>query len=185
MTSCHTRHFLFSLSTSSCPSPPCPPLCPPPLRLVTQTALSTACKQGLSRLQILEGTSCCQCHFAFRCSYSIVFVIDMVHLSRTSMRRDGFHFLLTLICPSRQSFMQAFLTRRTNLRTGTDLADFPSKLLTSLTRYTLEETATHESVMRMVPTFKDVVTTLNGDPTQLEAFIAFVSTRIYAHICVS
>lgn len=43
---------------------------------------------------------------------------------------------------------------------------------------------THEDVMKMVPTFKDVVTTLSKDPAQLEVFIAYVSTRIYAHICM-
>lgn len=42
----------------------------------------------------------------------------------------------------------------------------------------------HEAVMKLVPTFKDVVTTLSQDPVQLEAFIAQVSMRIYAHICM-
>ena len=41
---------------------------------------------------------------------------------------------------------------------------------------------THEHVMKMVPAFKDVVATLSKDPAQLEAFVAYVSTRIYAVI---
>jgi len=40
----------------------------------------------------------------------------------------------------------------------------------------------HEKVMKMVPTFKDMITTLSKDPVQLKAFIAYVGTsmRIYA-----
>lgn len=38
----------------------------------------------------------------------------------------------------------------------------------------------NSDLMKLVPTFKDVVTKLREDPVQLEAFIAYVCIRIYA-----
>ena len=55
-------------------------------------------------------------------------------------------------------------------------------------RYTQEETLMHEDVMKMVPTFKDVVTKLNEDPVPLESFIAYVCMHLKSCLtpyCVS
>ena len=78
--------------------------------------------------------------------------------------------------------MRASLMRMMNPRNGTDIIYIPSWLLTSITRYSQEEIMMHEHVMKMVPAFKDVVATLSKDPAQLEAFVAYVSMRIYAVI---
>jgi hypothetical protein len=79
--------------------------------------------------------------------------------------------------------MQGFLMRTRDLRNSTDVT-FTSRMITDnyYVRYSPEEATMHENVMKMVPTFKDVVTTLSKDPIQLEAFIAYVGTsmRIYA-----
>ncbi|KAF8486977.1 hypothetical protein DFH94DRAFT_687459 [Russula ochroleuca] len=43
-------------------------------------------------------------------------------------------------------------------------------------RYSPEEAMMHEKVMKMVPTFKDMITTLSKDPVQLKAFIAYLGS---------
>jgi hypothetical protein len=82
--------------------------------------------------------------------------------------------------------MQAFLMRMRNQHNSTYIVSMFAMITDNhTTRYTQEETLMHEDVMKMVPTFKDVVMKLGEDPVHLESFIAYVCMRIYASQIIS